>query len=73
MLTKEEKFLESFGSKVREYREIKGFSQFELAVECGITKNQIGRIERAETNTSLKTILKISEALEVNPIEFFKF
>ena len=69
---KEEIFLKKFGSRVRELRKENGFSQFELAIECGVPKNQIGRIERAEINTSLKTILKISEALQIKPVDLFK-
>jgi len=69
--TNEEIFLKKFGSRVRELRKEKGYSQFELAIECGIPKNQIGRIERAEINTTLKTIFKIAEALNENPQNLF--
>lgn len=73
MSTNEEIFLQNFGIRVRELRKQKGFSQFELAIECGIPKNQIGRIERAEINTSLGTVLKISKALNIEPWELFFF
>nr|WP_299213979.1 helix-turn-helix transcriptional regulator [uncultured Allomuricauda sp.] len=53
------------GNKIRLLRNSKGLSQFQLSVEADLTKNQIGRIERAERNTSLVTLNRIANALEV--------
>lgn len=35
-----------------------------LAVEAEMPKNQVGRIERGEINTSIYTLKRISDALE---------
>ena len=43
-----------------------------LANDSNIPINQIGRIERAEINTSLITIYKISKALEIDVKELIK-
>ncbi|TCN60835.1 XRE family transcriptional regulator [Flavobacterium circumlabens] len=69
----EETFLINFGIHVRQLREKKGISQKDLANDCGITKSQISRIEVAKINTSVKTLVKIANALDVEPKELFDF
>lgn len=46
-------------------REIKGLSQFQLATECDLSKNQIGRIERAEISTTIITLKRIADVLRI--------
>ncbi|NVN17489.1 helix-turn-helix domain-containing protein [Muricauda sp. HICW] len=41
-------------------------SQHDLSIEADIPKNQIGRIERAEINTTVITLHKIASALNVD-------
>ncbi|WP_310277898.1 helix-turn-helix transcriptional regulator [Flavobacterium piscis] len=36
-------------------------------------KSQIGRIERAEINTTVRTLVKIANALDVEPKELLDF
>ena len=57
------KFLKGIGKKVKEIRESKELSQFQLAIEAEIPKNQVGRIERGEINTSIYTLKRITDAL----------
>ena len=61
------------GLRIRELRNAKGMSQFQLSVEADLTKNQVGRIERAERNTSLVTLGRIADALEVPLSSLFLF
>ena len=61
------------GDKIRQIRNEKGLSQFQLSVDADLTKNQIGRIERAEHNTSLVTLSRIAEALDVSLYDLFLF
>jgi transcriptional regulator with XRE-family HTH domain len=56
---------------VKKLREATALSQFELAVEAGIPKNQVGRIERGEINTSIFVLKKIADALKVELTAFF--
>ena len=63
----EDVFLINLGIHIRQLREKKNLSQQELANDCDIPKVQIGRIERAEINTTIRTIVKIANALEVHP------
>jgi len=67
MESKEEiQVLKSLGEKVKDFREKKGLSQDQLAIEAEIPKNQIGRIERFEINTTILTLNKIALALDLN-------
>ena len=69
----EEKFKVNFGNKIRKLRIEKNLSQEMLANDANIPINQIGRIERAEINTSLLTIYKISIALHIEVKDLFEF
>lgn len=62
-------FLKELGIHIRQLREKNSLSQQELANFCSIPKVQIGRIERAEVNTTVRTLVKIANALEVEPKE----
>ncbi len=65
-------FIKQFGNRLREIRIQKKLSQENLANDADIPINQVGRIERAEISTSLKTIFKLSKALNVSVLEFFE-
>ena len=56
-------FLRELGKRVKEIRESKGLSQFQLAIEAEIPKNQVGRIERGEINTSIYTLKRLANSL----------
>ncbi len=67
----EEIFLKQFGKRLRKIRLDSSLSQEDLANDSNIPINQIGRIERAQINTTLKTIFKIAKALDIDVKEFF--
>ena len=71
MPIKENRFLDKLGTRIRQLRELRKLSQENLANDCNIPKVQIGRIERAEINTTVRTLIKISNALEVQPKDLF--
>lgn len=58
--------LKKFGANLKRLRESKGMSQEELCFKSGLSKNQIGNIERGEVNTTLSSLYAISVALEMN-------
>lgn len=64
--------LKRVGENIKRLRTDKGLSQFELANEAEVPKNQIGRIERAEINTTILTLHKIAEALKVDAVLLIK-
>lgn len=59
------KLLIKFGNRVRELRNLKSFSQEELAYRANLHRTYIGMIERAEKNVTLINIQKIAKALNV--------
>jgi transcriptional regulator with XRE-family HTH domain len=63
--------LVAFGAAVRRLRKTKGFSQEAFADACGINRGYMGGIERGEHNLALINIMKIIDALEIPPSEFF--
>jgi transcriptional regulator with XRE-family HTH domain len=68
-----ETFLINLGSHIRQIRERKNLSQQNLADICDLPKTTIGRIERAEMNTTIKTLVKIANALEMQPKDLLNF
>lgn len=66
-------FIVNLGVHIRQIREIKKISQQNLADLCDLPKTTIGRIERAEMNTTIKTLVKIANALEIEPKELLNF
>lgn len=69
----EETFLSNLGIHIRQLREKKNLSQLDLANDCSIPKSQIARIERAKINTTVRTLIKIANALEIEPKELLNF
>ena len=69
----EETFIINLGIHIRQLREKKNLSQQDLANDCNIPKAQIGRIERAKINTTVRTLIKIANAFEIEPKELLNF
>lgn len=65
-------FVLKVGSNIKKHREKKKLSQFELAVEIGVTPGAIGNLEVAKNYTSLSRIFDIAKALDVEPYELLK-
>jgi transcriptional regulator with XRE-family HTH domain len=65
-------FLKHVGDNIRKIRTDKGLSMVKLANEANIEYRQLGRIERGEINTSLISVLKIANALNVDVSEFVR-
>lgn len=61
----DKKYIELLGKHIKELRKKKGIKQTDLAYDCGFEKQNMRRIEAGKTNPTIKTLLKISEALEI--------
>ena len=60
-----------FGSRLRQFREERGYSQEELAERAGLHRNYVGGVERGERNVALENIVKLTKALSVKPGDLF--
>ena len=69
----EDNFIKQVGLQIKKLREERNLTQEDLANDCNIPKSQIGRIERGEINTTLRTLSKISKAFNVHPHELLRF
>lgn len=58
-------FLVSIGAKIKEIRASKGMAQHELAALCDFEKATMSRIESGQTNPTVLTLKKVSQALNV--------
>lgn len=71
MIESEKIFIKSVGEKLREIRLSKNLSQENLSLESDVPRNVIGRIERGEVKTSIVTLFRISNALNIDIKELF--
>ena len=62
----------AFGKKLRELRQIQGYSQEKLAAVSGLHRTYVGDVERGERNISLDNIWRLADALKINPAVFFE-
>ena len=60
---------ELLGRRIRSRRELLGVSQEEMAARCGLHRTYYGSVERGERNVALHNIVRISDALGVDPAE----
>ena len=57
------------GSNIRKYREKKGWSQEQLALEADLHRAYIGHIERGEKGIGLVNLEKVANALSINIVK----
>ena len=69
----EEEYISNLGIHIRQLREKKNISQQGLADLCDMPKTSIGRVERGEVSVTIKTIIKIANALEIEPKDILDF
>ncbi len=55
------------GRNIRRLRKAKGLTQEALAHEAGMATRYVAGLERGEENPSLKYLVKIAEALSIEP------
>ncbi|WKB81358.1 helix-turn-helix transcriptional regulator [Cellulophaga lytica] len=61
------------GKRIVELRTKKGLNQSDLARVCGKDRQAIEKIENGKVNSTTYSLYSISEALEVELYELFKF
>lgn len=60
-----------FGLNIREMRQAAGMSQEQLADAAKVHLSEVSRVERAERDLRLSTILRLAAGLSVRPTELF--
>ena len=60
-------FLQAFGSRVREARRQRGWSQDELAERAGLHRTFVGAIERGSCGLNLSRLPGLAHALDLEP------
>lgn len=61
-----------FGVNLARIRIKSNLSAYELSLRIGKDASYIHKVESGKINVSLKSILKICETLNIEPIELFK-
>ena len=61
-----------FGTRVRELRKLRGWSQEEFALSIGLDRSYVGGVERGERNVSLENICLIATALGIPTSSLFE-
>ena len=59
------------GLAIKRLRHQKEISQEQLADLAGLHRTYMGGLERGEKNPTLTTILKVCNAFDITPIDFF--
>lgn len=72
MNTKESKYFQKLGARIKQLREEKGIDQKSFAFDCEIGRTQLYMIENGKTNPRLLTLMKIAEGLEIQVNELLK-
>lgn len=66
-----DKYLDIFRINMKYYREKLGFSQTQLSIICNCGTGTIGGIESGKAKPSFEIMIKIAEALKINPADLF--
>lgn len=61
-----------FGKRVRSLRQSRALTQEQLALEVGIDLTYLGGIERGRRNPTLLVIVRIAEAMNVEPADLLR-
>ena len=70
-MNKGKDFAQSFGSRLKYLRVLKGMTQADLAARVGLSVTHVGRVERGEALPSFTLIQDLAQALETPPLNFF--
>ncbi len=69
----EQEIYKNIGQQIKKLREIRHLTQEKLAEKSGISLDYLGKIEVTINKPGLKTLIKLSNALEVPIKELFNF
>lgn len=61
------------GAFLRDHRQHLGLSQEAFAVEVGVHRTYMGSVERGEENLTLRSVEKLADLIEADPIDMLTF
>ncbi|GEM62908.1 hypothetical protein SF1_08900 [Sphingobacterium faecium NBRC 15299] len=70
---RDQQYLKDLGKQIKKIREDNGWSQEFLAELCEIDVRQLGRIERAETNSTISILKKIADKSSITMSKLLDF
>ncbi len=73
MKNEKDKLIIELGQNIKKIRLSKNLTQLELSIDSGVPLSQIGAIESGKINTTVRTLIKISESLDLNVKDLFTF
>jgi transcriptional regulator with XRE-family HTH domain len=62
----------ALGRNLRSYRLERGYSQEAFADVIGVHRTYMGGLERGERNLTLKSLERLAERLELDPLELLR-
>lgn len=68
----EKEYISRIGKNVKKFRLKKGLTQGQLADYCDLEKQHISRLELGGTSPTLKTLIKVANALEIELADLVK-
>ena len=68
-----ESVMKAFGQHLRDVRKSKNITQEALAMKADIAFSSVARIEAGQINTTISTVARLAQALEVDKDELMKF
>ncbi len=68
-----QRYLKKLGERIGELRLKKGWSQRDLAFECGKEPQSIERVENGKSNPTAFYLKELADALNVEVADFFNF
>ena len=73
MLQNEEAYLRAFAERLKELRKAKGITQERLSELSGLDLSHIARMETAQRNPRLTTLIELAKAFNITLSELMKF
>ena len=64
--------LEKIGQNICCFRKELGYSQEKLALEAGLDRTYIPKVEKGKINITINSLEKVAKALKVDLIDLFK-
>lgn len=58
--------------RLKSFREERNISQLELSLQSGVSQNMITYIETGKRTPTLRTIIKLCDALQISPAKLFE-